>query len=440
MTETQSEVIKAFQNRPSQAESNYIPLSAAAGEACANCRFFMNDGCWIIANEPEPIIATGYCDRWEVTPEPMPDMAEMVTEVVSEAMDTMMEAMPMMSVEMSADSKPTRKSFVDRLRDLLTPKPKDEAFSVFKGTDGAWHWHAVFTNNFEDREGEILTEKAHDNYITRVDMGLVPMPVLMGWHTPGTEHGEADMLWRSGHFVHAVGHFDDSPIAEKAIAFYRKHVGKIKMSHGFVAPEWAFDGKHYDDYNTIEITTLPPYAAANPYTSFEELKTMQKEMSDEKRRYLEGLAGKEAATKIIADSEQRGKALEELKVEYKDHAAVTPSQPAEVKPETEKGLASVFSDIVTMQSEMFDVMQLQAKALKAKDETIAALKIEKDTQVSDLQKAIDELRTIVNAPPSRASQSPRTTVTKADGLENKTPTAPDTFFGDLFAPAPNGAK
>ena len=55
------------------------------------------------------------------------------------------------------------------------------------------------------------------------------MPVLMAWHTPGSEHGEADAVWRNEHFVHAIGHFDDTPQAEKAIAYYRKNAGKLKI-------------------------------------------------------------------------------------------------------------------------------------------------------------------------------------------------------------------
>lgn len=445
MTDKPSETTKAFQNRPSQAESNYVPLSVNKGEACANCRFFMNDGCWIIEDYPEPIIATGYCDRWEATPSPEAPLTEIIADAVIESVNTLSEtiaeSMPMY-VEMS-NEKLRRKPFVDRVRDLFRPKQVDAAFSVFKGTDDQWHWHAVFTNNFEDLEGEILTEKAHDNYIQRLDMGLVPMPSLMAWHTVGTEHGAADIIWRDNHLVHAIGHFDDTPMAQKAIKFYQKNAGKIKMSHGFVAPEWAFDGKHYDDYNTIEITTLPPYAAANPYTSFEELLKMQTERSEEKSRYLAELIGKENLAAIDARSGEVNKGLEELGVKHKDHAQVTPDAAKPVdEAEVKKALPELISDMVTMQSEMIALQKLQAKALTDKDAEIATLKTEKDTQVSQLQKDIEAIKAQVNMPPSRASQSLRTTVTKEDGLGDKLPQAPDTFFGDLLTPTPtrNGAN
>lgn len=439
MTVNQAETTKTFQGYVSQTEANYIPLSPnMPAKACANCRWFMNDGCFIVEGYPEPVISTGYSDRWEA----MPERPQDATEQIVEALVEVAEAMPTLSVEMSTD-KPKRRSFVERIKDLFPKKQIDESFSVFKGVDGEWHWHAVFTNNFEDREGEILTEKAHDNYIGRLDMGLVPMPVLMAWHTPGTEHGEADVIWRDAHLVHAVGHFDDTPIAQKAIKFYQKNVGKIKMSHGFTAPEWAFDGTHYDDYNTIEITTLPPHAAANPYTSFEELLTMQKERSEEKSRYLTEVVGKENLAIIDSKSGEVNKALEELQLQYKDHSTVVIAPLSDaVTTEATKAVSELITDNITMLSEVIRLTQVQAKSLIDKDAQIAALKTEKDTQVSQLQADIEQLKTIVNAPPGRASQSMSTFVSKEDAPADALPKQPDTFYGDLFSPSPstNGAK
>lgn len=419
---------KAFSGYLSQSEVNYVPLSSKAGMACANCRWFMNNGCFIVqAHEPEPIIATGYCDRWEASPPPPETPAEQIAEAVGEAIEDAIEAMPLAYVEM--ERKPVKKTFADQLRALLPKaKPRDDAFTVFKGTDGKWHWHAVFTNNFEDLEGEILTAKAHDNYIARLDAGLVPMPVLMAWHTPGSEHGEADLVWRSDHFVHAVGHFDDTPQAEKAIAYYRKNAGKLKMSHGFTAPERAFDGRHYEDYNTIEITTLPPYAAANPYTSFEELMTMQKTMSEDKLRFLEAVVGKDKAAELQAADERRGKALEELKVAYKDYADLTPPDEGDGEDETEggdgenrKALSVVYGELATGMNELVSLVGLQAKALEAKDAAIKALETKFDSDTAAWQKELDALRAVVNMPPRRASQDISTVRKESDNLESVIP-------------------
>jgi len=413
---------KAFAGYLSQSEVNYVPLSATPGKACANCRFYLPayDDCHIVDCAPEPILATGYCDRWEESPPPPADTTETLVEAIEDMAETISESAGY--VEMAR--KP--RTFAQRLRDLIPKaKPRDDAFTVFKGTDGQWHWHAIFTNNFEDLEGEILTEKAHDNYIARLDMGLVPMPVLMAWHTPGTEHGQADVVWRNDHFVHALGHFDDTPQAEKAIAYYRKNAGKLKMSHGFTAPEWAYDGKHYEDYNTLEITTLPPYAAANPYTSFEELMTMQKTMSEEKLRYLEAVVGKAKAAEIVAADEQRGKALEDMRIAYKDYAQVTPDEGSDEEEggddESRKALSAVYGDLATGMNELVSIVTLQAKALAAKDAALKALDDKFESQTAAWQKELDALRTVVNMPPRRASQDVSTVRKETDGLENVIP-------------------
>src|SRR6185369_4422007 len=64
--------------------------------------------------------------------------------------------------------------------------PKDESFTVFKAADGKHYWLARFSGKFKDREGEILADKSHEEYVDRVQKGIVPMPELWTWHTKGT--------------------------------------------------------------------------------------------------------------------------------------------------------------------------------------------------------------------------------------------------------------
>ena len=109
---------KAFAGYLSQSETNYVPLSAVNGKACANCRWFMNDGCFIVASyEPEPIIATGYCDRWEASPAQPESPAEQIAEAVGEAVESAIEAMPMGYVEMERKPKTFR----------MTPRPHPQS-------------------------------------------------------------------------------------------------------------------------------------------------------------------------------------------------------------------------------------------------------------------------------------------------------------------------
>lgn len=429
---------KAFQGPLSQAEVNYIPLTKTLDKACANCRW---DGCFIVASDspgnPEPILATGYCDRHELNPAPEPSITEQVIEAVGEAaVDALMGVQD--SIMMLAPYKENKKTLFQRFTDLFKSAPKlADSFTLFKDANGVTRWHSVHTNNYEDLEGEILTEKAHDNYIARLDMGLVPMPVLQAWHTPGSEHGVADVVWRNDHFIHAIGHFYDNEFGQKALKFYEKNAKNLKMSHGFTVPDWAFDGKHYSDYNTIEITTLPAFAAANPYTSFEELKTMVN--SPEKEKYLKEMLGEDGYTKLQQTDAAKAKALETLQVQYKDHANVQPPAPVSTPApaqgnlsEREKALAEAYTELMEGQNQLVELMGLNAKALegqkainKQMQDQITALDQKHEKETAAFNEVLQAIYEQLNMPIERPSQSKQTHFDKDTnplGLGDKLPT------------------
>lgn len=427
---------KAFTGKLDQTEVSYVPLSATKGKACANCRWFLNDGCFIVESyEPEPIMATGYCDRWEATPEPKPDMAEMVTEVVTEAMETMNETMASMPMDMgkALEEPGVIAKIWEGLKTFLLPTKEQSDLMVFKGKDGKHYWLAAFTNNFKDREDEIITEHAHKEFEARLDMKLVPMPELWAWHTEGTRHGKALQVWYQDHNMFAVGAFDETPVAQKAINFYRKH--PVKLSHGFVAPAWAFKEGVYDAYNTFEISTLPPHVAANPYTSFEEIKAMT--VPETRKAFLEELFGDKAA-EVLAKVNAKSDASKELSelVEYKDFSSTLEKKP-ETENETSKSLKVVFSEVVDQQTELIGFAKSLVQELATiKNSVIPAIKTEKDTEISALKAEIESLKTIVNAPPQRASQSMSTYVAKENAPADALPKQPDDFFADLYQPTP----
>ncbi len=128
--------------------------------------------------------------------------------------------------------------------------------------------------------------------------------------------------------------------------------------------------------------------------------------------------------------------------EYKDFAS--PSADEEKKPadENTKVLSELFSENVEMVTELINLAKTQSKALKDKDTEIAALKTENQSKLDAMQKQLDDLGKLVNAPPRRPSQDSSTLVPKDSPLnKDVTPKVPDTFFGDLYkAPNGNGAK
>lgn len=295
-----------------------------------------------------------------------------------------------------------------RLQTALNGDKEAQAFTVFKGADGKDHWHAQYTNNFIDRDKEIISEKALTDNILRMDMGLVQKPELWSWHTKGTRHGQADDVFMIGHFVHAIGHYDDTEMGQKAAAYDKKHAKELRLSHGFNAPKWSFKDGIYKVANTFEITKLPQGKEANSFTYFEEIKAM--ELSEAKRRHLEEVYGKDTVDKLVAESEKHGKALEELGVAYKDYSEVTPA-PAKEK---DSSTAEMLLELTKAQGDMAQLLALVAKARKEDKEVFeAALAAEKQTH----QKAIEgyaaevsELRKAVNLGPRAASESASTVV------------------------------
>lgn len=437
MTVKPIETTKSFQGAITQAESNYVPLSTNANEACANCRWFMGTNCFIVYDYPELILPTGYCDRWEATPEPAQDTTEQIVEALAEVA----EAIPSIYVEMSKVLE--QPSIMERiwkgLQGFIRPEKAQSDLVVIKGVDGKIYWLASFTNNFKDLENEIISEQAHKEFEMRLDMKLTPMPELWAWHTQGTKHGKALTAWYQDHDMFAIGIFDDTPEAAKSIDYYRKH--PVKLSHGFVAPEWAFKNGVYDAYNTFEISTLPPQVAANPYTSFEEIKAMP--VPENREAFIKELFG-DKAPDVLAKVNAKNEASKELGelVEFKDFAKPLDAPAPVANPEANKALSALYTELVDDSTELIKFTKHLTQKLTEKDTQIAALKTEKDTQVSQLQADIEQLKTIVNLPPSRPSQSINTFVSKENAPPDALPKVPDTFYGDLFSPSPstNGAK
>lgn len=155
---------------------------------------------------------------------------------------------------------------------------------------------------------------------------------------------------------------------------------------------------------------------------------MQKTMSEDKLRFLEAVVGKDKAAELQAADERRGKALEELKVAYKDYADLTPPDEGDGEDETEggdgenrKALSVVYGELATGMNELVSLVGLQAKALEAKDAAIKALETKFDSDTAAWQKELDALRAVVNMPPRRASQDISTVRKESDNLESVIP-------------------
>lgn len=432
--------------RPSQKESGYVALSTKKGAACANCRWFSGYNpdvggsvgyCHIVENWPEDILPTGYCDRHEA----------------KEIEEYEPEPIPVVIVE--AEKKAIREhlSITQRIKEaalkMLNPIDDKSSFIVYKGTDGKPRWLARYTNNFEDLEGDIFTEDAHDRYIARLKQGLIPMPELRFWHLKATKHGVATNIERDGHIVMAWGAFDETPFAEKCIQFYRTHKGRIQLSHGSLVPQWArkldkeTGCRLFTDYNTFEITTLPPVVAkgANPFTTFDEDITMA--LRPEQKEVLKNdlhLSDEEIG-RIERANEEINKTIEAF-AQYKDYAdllnkreekaAETPAVPATLLGDIYEGQALVVK-LAQTAAEKQQALHAEIKALK--EQHTAELKTANDT-IAALKADVETFRKYMELAPRRASADDKTALTPEQQaqVQKDIPTDYDPFFGELGVP------
>lgn len=292
-------------------------------------------------------------------------------------------------------------------------------------------WCAWWTNNFKDRDGEYFTAKAIDDYIARVDVGVVPMPELWTWHLPGTKHGQADWMARIGHYCLASGTFDDTEAGRAAQKAYSRQRQPFAMSHGFTFDVTKKEAGVFHQFNTFEISTLPPKAAANPYTVYEEADIM---LTPEKVKHLETLFGKDVAAQIIADTEAKSKAIEDLNVEFKEFVDMTPSDAdasKEAIAHVEADLKTLIPDIIGDSAEGVRASMLVGRAVKALEAKHGAELEALKTTVAAQQEQIKQLLEAHSLRPRSASQS-SDTLLEDDAMKAKveaTLTVKDEFWG-----------
>jgi hypothetical protein len=195
--------------------------------------------------------------------------------------------------------KPLEKDTVDRIVKQIDKKGSQDSFLFRKdASTGQIRWVTAWSSNYEDDDNppDIISEKAHREYIERVEKGEVPYPELWHWHTKGTKWGEADWLAydKDAGIMWASGLVDEGH--EKEALNISKSNIKIGVSHGMknVSRDPNIK-KVINSYTTYEISDLPFSAAANKMTGLfiTEEKSMEDNMAlaDEKKDYLRNGAG-----------------------------------------------------------------------------------------------------------------------------------------------------
>ena len=155
---------------------------------------------------------------------------------------------------------------------------------------------AIYSNNYIDRDVDIISAKSHERFVDMVDSGEYPMPVLRHFHVAGTEWGQVEMVHYDKETGFAVAAGVVLPGHEHEAQAVMEMEG-IAMSHGMLKSTLKRDlndDRIITEHQTIEISDLPLEVASNQLTNFhiiKEAETMG--LSQEKKDYLEAAGVKD---------------------------------------------------------------------------------------------------------------------------------------------------
>jgi len=189
-----------------------------------------------------------------------------------------------------------------------------------KALDGRTWLLTWTTNAFRDRDGEIFTTKALNDYVNR-HFDDETKGTFRFWHIPGTDFGDIRYQGVAGRFLIEAGPFHDTKAGRQAEKFFSRYAD----GHPSIAPEgWGtsqgflYDPKDredgvYDWFEKKETSILPASVAANPYNPQPEVIPMD----DKQYAALKEIWGEDFAKRVVSLSEQRTKEMEDEGIAFK---------------------------------------------------------------------------------------------------------------------------
>jgi len=228
----------------------------------------------------------------------------------------------------------------DEEKQVGMPEVGKNGFMVWKQDDGSYRWLGVYSNKFRDDDRpvkEIISEKAHKEFIGRVNAGEIEHPDLYVWHIP-MPVGKSDLLvYDDSGFSVVSGTFTNKSVAEALLITSED----LAMSHGMPA---EFIQRSKDDnsvitrYVSTEVSVLPRRVAANKRTSFSVLNAKEDQMAiePELRGKVVDMIGEDATASIEQGLQAVAKEAVDSGVDFKAEGEVsTDADTSEVEIELE---------------------------------------------------------------------------------------------------------
>lgn len=292
--------------------------------------------------------------------------------------------------------------------------------------DATGQWRAVLwpTNNFIDLDSEILSEKAHIEYIEWLNKNMHLAPVFETWHIPGTaRQNQMDFAgYESGHVVMSC------PLTEKEAGELLKAqtVADLGLSHGSIVLERdPKDKRVITKYRMVEVSDLPLENAANPFTGIQTV--IIKEADMKVKDYLVSVFGEEKGNAYFDKLSNTQKMLKEADVESKEKKEVPAVIETVIETKTETvSVEAIAKQVFERVSKELDIEGLSAylTVLQENSEKVAVL----EALVKELSGDQEEkLAKMIEAPAAktliwqkaRASQSKETVLKKDDKDDEK---------------------
>lgn len=236
-----------------------------------------------------------------------------------------------------------------------------------KDKDGQWWFLGIYSNKYMDRDGEIIPESAHKEYIEWLkETGFKPMITV--FHQPTMPQGFWGLIFdkfggdgqKLNQIVQSVYRDFGFAQAERVtylngFTFVSAKVlpGKEKiaerlskkndlgMSHGFIVPE--VNGIYLNKYRSFEMSALPSKRAANLLTRSrlqkgDKMKQQQKGLAESDRSFLVDIFGEDSISALESNAEGSEKILDTL---LAHKSAISKGSAEETPPEPEKEKAEM---------------------------------------------------------------------------------------------------
>lgn len=281
-------------------------------------------------------------------------------------------------------------------------------------------WHFMWsTNAFQDREEEIFSTKALDQFANEVnrreDKGYFNF-----WHIEGTDFARKEFVETVGRFLIEAGPYLKDEKGQAALEFFKEY----EEGHPAFAPEgWGgspefrFNLEDRDDgiYDWLWIertSTLPRAAAANVWTESKQTEVKMSTLEGQRKEAAIALFGEEFVEGLAKEGQKRTADLEEAGVAHKENGK--PEEPE--KMDLEMALKNVLAEKVEID-------------LSAITEVVKSLEEKVTSQAAEIQslkttaavKEETETPRYVLSLQTRASEAKQTELADDSALKGKKP-------------------